>query len=151
MLSVLPAGCSTPRHCLCQWRLSSTQSLQSPLPLLDVIGGGFVFLDRNDKAVLERMGGSSDEVTAWALMSILVGLCVLAVAAALWAGSNLARYFIAFIALVRVLALLYALATFAKGDWYDALVPAVVYALVAGYLLFDKDSQAFFARRAGQV
>ena len=30
--------------------------------------------------------------------------------------------------------------------WYSAIVPTLVYALVAGYLFFDQDAQAFFDR-----
>jgi hypothetical protein len=112
--------------------------------VLDIIGSGLLLLEREDASVLDRMGGSSDEIAIYAITGMLIGIVVIAVAVALRAGSNFARYFIAFLAVIRLLGLAWAVATFAKGDWYDALVPAVVYALVAGYLLFDKDSQAFF-------
>jgi hypothetical protein len=114
---------------------------------LDIVGGGLLFLERNDVAVIQRMG-SADEIGAWSLGVMCLGVIVIVLAAALRNGSSFARYLIALIAGVRAVALLYAIASFAKGDWYDALVPAVVYGLVAGYLLFDKDSQAFFARTA---
>jgi hypothetical protein len=117
---------------------------------LDLIGGFLLLLEREDRSVLDRMGGSSDEIAAYAIVTMLVGVVVIAIAAALRGGSNFARYFLAFLALIRIVGLLYAVATFAKGDWYDALVPAVIYTLIAGYLLFDKDAQAFFDRdRAG--
>jgi hypothetical protein len=115
---------------------------------LDLVGGLLLLLERNDDAVLDRMGGSADEIAAYAVMTMIVGLVVIVVGAALRNGSNFARYFIAFIALIRLASLAYVIITFAKGDWYDALVPAVVYTLVAGYLLFDKDAQAFYDRSA---
>jgi hypothetical protein len=114
--------------------------------VLDIIGGGLLFLERNDDSVLSRMGNSSDEIAIYAIMTVFVGIVVIAVASALLNGSNFARYFIAFIAIIRVVALAFAVITYAKGDWYDALVPAVVYSLVAGYLLYDKDSRAFFEK-----
>jgi hypothetical protein len=114
--------------------------------VLDIIGGGLLFLEREDISVRTRLGGSADEIALYAIMTIFVGIVVIAVAAALRNGSNFARYLIAFIAIVRVLAFLFAVVSYAKGDWYDALVPAVVYSLVAGYLLYDKDSKAFFER-----
>ena len=116
--------------------------------VLDIIGGGLLFIDRNDESVLKRMGNSADEIALYAILTIFVGIVVIAVAAALRNGSNFARYLIAFIAIVRVIVLLFAIVSYAKGDWYDALVPAVVYSLVAGYLLYDKDSQAFFQQSA---
>lgn len=112
--------------------------------LLDIIGGGLLFIEREDQSVLVRMGGSSDEIAIWSIVTILIGIVVIAVAAALRNGSNFARYLIAFIAIVRIIALVFAVASYAKGDWYDALVPAVVYALIAGYLLFDKNTEAWF-------
>lgn len=111
---------------------------------LDIIGGGLLFLERNDEKLLFRNDATADEIAAFAIMTIIVGIVVIAVAAALRNGSNFARYLIAFIAIVRILALLFAVASWAKGDWFDPLVSAVVYTLVAGYLLFDKDAQAFF-------
>jgi hypothetical protein len=113
---------------------------------LDIIGGLLLLLEREDDAVLDRMGGSADEIAAYAIVTMLVGVVVIAIAAALRSGSNFARYFLAFLAIIRIVGLLYVVATFAKGDWYDALVPAVIYTLIAGYLLFDKDAQAFFDR-----
>jgi hypothetical protein len=114
--------------------------------VLDIIAGGLLLIERNDRAVLDRTGGDPDELAVYAIVTIFVGIVVIAVAAALRNGSNFARYLVAFIAIVRVLALLFAVVSWSKGDWFDPLVPAVIYSLVAGYLLFDKDSQAFFEK-----
>jgi hypothetical protein len=114
---------------------------------LDIVGGLLLFTERNDDALARRIG-TSEEIAALALGGVLLGIIVIAVAAALRNGSNFARWLITFIATVRGIAFLYAVVQFAKGDWYDALVPAVVYCSIAAYLLFDKDSQAFFARSA---
>ena len=33
-----------------------------------------------------------------------------------------------------------------RVHWYDSLAPTLIYALVAGYLMFDEDAKKFFDR-----
>lgn len=117
--------------------------------VLDIIAGGLLFLERNDEKLLFRNDATPEELAAFALMTIIVGIIVIGLAAALRNGSNFARYVIAFVALVRIFALLFTVASWAKGDWFDPLVSAVVYTAVAAYLLIDKNAQDFFTRAGG--
>jgi hypothetical protein len=60
-------------------------------------------------------------------------------------GSAFARLLIGVIALVRLIGMIWVYASFDREHWYEGLGSLVIYALVAGYLLFGTTARDYTA------
>ena len=112
--------------------------------VLDLSFATLLFLDRNDRNTLAETGLDSGAIAIYAIALGLVGLIALWVGMQLQLGNNFARYVIAFIAGLRVLNLIYVVIFFERAHWFAAVVPAVIYGVVAAYLLIDDDVDRYF-------
>jgi hypothetical protein len=114
--------------------------------IVDVIAGILVWFN-DDAEVLKSISHTQGEIRTYAIVSIIIGVVVVLLGFALRRGSNLARTFIGLIALIRLGTLVWVVIAYHQVHWYQALWPAVIYLLVAGYLFLDEDAKAFFAGR----
>jgi len=112
----------------------------------DVIGGVLLLFERRDREVLADLDLTTNQITGYAIGAIVLGIIAILIGLMLRNGSEFARYLVDIIAAVRLGSLVFTIIRFDAIHWYSAIVPTVVYALVAGYLFFDKDAQAFFDR-----
>ena len=112
----------------------------------DVIGGVLLLFERRDREVLADLDLTTNQITGYAIGAIVLGIIAILIGLMLRNGSEFARYLVAIIAAVRLASLVFTIIRFDSIHWYHAFVPTVVYAVVAGYLFFDKDAQAFFDR-----
>ncbi len=112
--------------------------------VLDLSFATLLFLDRNDSNVLAETGFDSGTVAVYAIVLGLLGLFALYVGFQLRLGADFARYLIAFLAAIRVANLIYVMIFFDHSHWFGALVPAVLYALVAIYLMMDDNVKRYF-------
>ena len=123
------------------------------LSILLIIGGAVDFVvglialfNANDDTFLASTRATSTDVRTMAIVGLVFGVVVVFLGLALRRGSHVARGLISVVALLRVVALGWAIVAYNELHWYQALWPAVIYAAVAGYLLLDKDAKQFFAR-----
>jgi hypothetical protein len=112
--------------------------------VLDITGGIILLIHGGDDNILSAADVTSGTARAWGVTGIILGVIVIVVGALLSRGSNFARYLIAIIAAFRLFMLIWALIAFHSVYWYNAFWPLLIYAVIAGYLLLDKDAQAFF-------
>ena len=112
--------------------------------ILDIIAGILLITERNDGDLLDSIGATSSDVTAYGVASIIMGVIVFLVASALRSGANWARLLVGLIAVVRVVGLVWVSIGYHRVHWYDSLGPTIIYLLVAGYLFFDEDAKAFY-------
>ncbi len=89
---------------------------------------------------------TTNQITGYAIGAIVLGIIAILIGLMLRNGSEFARYLVAIIAAVRLASLVFTIIRFDAIHWYSAIVPTLVYALVAGYLFFDRDAKAFFDR-----
>jgi hypothetical protein len=114
--------------------------------VFDVIGGVLLLFERKDREVLVDLDLTTNQITGYAVGAIVLGIIAILIGLMLRNGSEFARYLVAIVAALRLASLVFTIIRFDAIHWYSAIVPTVVYALVAGYLFFDKDAQAFFDR-----
>ncbi len=112
--------------------------------VLDLSFATLLFLDRNESNVLAETGLDSSTVAVYAIVLGLLGLFALYVGFQLRLGVDFARYLIAFLAVIRLANLVYVMIFFDRSHWFGALVPALLYALVAAYLLLDDNVKKYF-------
>jgi lysylphosphatidylglycerol synthetase-like protein (DUF2156 family) len=120
--------------------------------LASIIGGAVLYAKRNDadfvRSAIVDTGASVDsgDVTAFAVTTFVIGVIALLVAFGLRRGSNVARFLVIVVMLANVAAAIYIATEYSEVRWFNVIVPAVVHALIAGYLWFDKDARRFFRR-----
>ncbi|MEM9516336.1 MAG: hypothetical protein AAGA42_15905 [Actinomycetota bacterium] len=114
---------------------------------IDVIGGAVLIFQSNDDNILDAADATSGQVTTYGIVAIVFGIFVCLVAGALRSGAQWARVLVGIIAIARFVALFIVIATSHVAHWFDAFAPAILYALVAGYLFFDNDARRFFEPR----
>ena len=109
------------------------------------IGAGIVVLvQRNDDDTLDTLELTSSEATTAGIVGIIVGVLAILISGALRRGANWARLLVGLLAAVNAAILVWAALSFHEVHWYNVMWPTVIYALVAGYLFFDDDAQAYF-------
>ena len=112
--------------------------------ILDVVGGIVLLTQRNDTDLLDTLDATSSDVTTYGVVAIVMGVIVFLIASALRRGANWARLLVGLIAVVRVVGFVWVTIGYHRVHWYDSLGPTLIYVLVAGYLFFDDDAQAFY-------
>jgi hypothetical protein len=112
---------------------------------LDVLAGILSVSVRGDGDLLVELKGSQGEITAFGTGLIILGVIAIVVGFMLWRGSDFARILIGIIALVRVIGTIWAFASFDRAHWYEGIGSVVIYALVAGYLLFGTTARDYTA------
>jgi pilus assembly protein TadC len=112
---------------------------------LDVIAGILSISVRGDNDLLVELKGSQGEITAFGTGLISLGVIAIVVGFMLWRGSGFARILIGIIALVRLIGTIWAFASFDREHWYEGIGSVVIYALVAGYLLFGATARDYTA------
>ena len=100
------------------------------------------FVVRNGDLLLE-LKGSRGEITAFGTGLIILGVIAIVVGVMLWRGSDFARILIGIIALVRLIGTIWAFASFDRAHWYEGVGSVVIYAVVAGYLLFGTTARDY--------
>jgi hypothetical protein len=112
---------------------------------LDVVAGILSVSVRSNGDLLVELKGSRGEITAFGTGLIILGVIAIVVGFMLWRGSDFARILIGIIALVRVIGTIWAFASFDREHWYEGIGSVVIYALVAGYLLFGTTARDYTA------
>lgn len=112
---------------------------------LDVLAGVLSVSIRGDGDLLVDLKGSQGEITAFGTGLIILGVIAIVVGFMLWRGSGFARILIGVIALVRLIGTIWAFASFDREHWYEGIGSVVIYALVAGYLLFGSTARDYTA------
>ena len=113
---------------------------------LDVLTGVLLLFQRNNDTVLESIDVTSSSVTTYSLVSIVLGLAALLIGVALLSGANWARVLVALLAVARAIVLIWVVVAYHQLQWSQALWPTAIYLLIAGYLFFDRDARAYYAR-----
>ena len=110
---------------------------------LDVLAGILSVSVRGNGDLLLELKGSRGEITAFGTGLIILGVIAIVVGVMLWRGSDFARILIGIIALVRLVGTIWAFASFDRAHWYEGIGSVVIYALVAGYLLFGTTARDY--------
>lgn len=112
--------------------------------ILDLSLAALMILNRSSTNLQAETGMSSGSLAAYAVVIGVVGLVAFAVGVGLRAGSPLARWVTIALALLRIVGLGFAMIAFDDRQWYTAIVPAIIYAVVAYYLLYDEEAKDYF-------
>ena len=112
---------------------------------LDVLAGILSVSVRGNGDLLVELKGSRGEFTAFGTGLIILGVIAIVVGFMLWRGSDFARILIGIIALVRLIGTIWAFASFDREHWYEGIGSVVIYAVVAGYLLFGTTARDYTA------
>jgi hypothetical protein len=112
--------------------------------ILDLSLATLMFLNRNSDNMLAETGWSSGTLAAYSIVLGILGLVAFAIGIGLRAGNNWARLLTVALAVVRLIGLGIVMIEHDNRQWYSALVPAVIYAVVAFYLLYDDEAKAYY-------
>jgi hypothetical protein len=112
---------------------------------LDVLAGILSISMRGDSDLLVELKGTQGEVTGLGTGLIILGVIAIVVGLMLWRGSAFARILVGVIALVRLVGAVWVFASFDRAQWYEGIGSLVIYALVAGYLLFGTTARDYTA------
>ena len=112
---------------------------------LDMLAGILSVSVRGDGDLLVELKGSQGEITAFGTGLIILGVIAIVVGFMLWRGSDFARILIGIIAIVRLIGTIWAFASFDREHWYEGIGSVVIYAVVAGYLLFGTTARDYTA------
>jgi hypothetical protein len=110
---------------------------------LDVLAGVLSISMRGDADLLVELKGTEGEVTGLGTGLVVLGVIAIIVGFMLWRGSAFARILIGVIALVRLVGTVWVVASFDRAQWYEGIGSLVIYALVAGYLLFGDTARDY--------
>jgi hypothetical protein len=110
---------------------------------LDVLAGILSVSIRGDGDLLVSLKGTEGEITAFGTGLIGLGVIAIVVGFMLWRGSRVARILIGVIALLRLIGTVWAFASFDREHWYEGVGSVIIYALVAGYLLFGDTAREY--------
>jgi hypothetical protein len=114
--------------------------------VIEVVGGILLLVQRLDEDLLATVDVSAAQITTYALFTAMFGVIVFLIGLALRSGAGWARYVVAVLAAVRLASLIWVVVSYHSIHWYTAIWALAIYALVAGYLLFDDDAKAYYSR-----
>jgi len=114
--------------------------------VLQAVSGAFVIIGRDKKEVLDALDATSSEATTIGIIMIVFGVFGVFVASSLRSAANWSRIFVGVIALANLVALIWAAISYHVLHWYNVAWPALVYALIAGYLFMDDDVKEYFGQ-----
>lgn len=109
--------------------------------LLDIIGGTLLLFQTSVAATVEAFGGAS-QLIASAIVSILIGVIVIIVAAGLLRGSAGARLVVTIVEALSIVASIFLAIAYpagAIGEYFSAAIAVVVIAI-----LWTRRADAFF-------
>ncbi|MCD5346104.1 hypothetical protein [Agromyces sp. S2-1-8] len=109
--------------------------------LLDIIGGTLLLFQTSVAATVEAFGGAS-QLIASAIVSILIGIIVIIVAAGLLRGSAGARLVVTIVEALSIVASIFLAIAYpagAIGEYFSAAIAVVVIAI-----LWTRRADAFF-------
>jgi hypothetical protein len=112
--------------------------------ILDLSLATLMLLNASTSNLQAETGLTSGQLVAYSIGIGLIGLVAFAVGIGLRAGSHWARTVTIVLALIRLVGLAFAMIEFSSRQWYTALVPAIIYAVVAYYLLYDKEAREYY-------
>jgi hypothetical protein len=116
--------------------------------LVEVVGGVLLLVQRLNEELLSTVDVTAAQITTYALFTAMFGVIAFLVGLALRNGAAWARYVVAVLAVVRLASLIWVVVAYHSIHWYTAIWALAIYALVAGYLLFDDDAKAYYAGTA---
>ncbi|UOQ88121.1 hypothetical protein MUN74_12580 [Agromyces endophyticus] len=109
--------------------------------LLDIIGGTILLFQTSVAATVESFGGAS-QLIASAIVSILIGVVVMIVAAGLLRGSSAARLVVTIIEVISIASSIFLAIAYpagAIGEYLSAVISVIVIAM-----LWTRRASAFF-------
>jgi hypothetical protein len=112
---------------------------------INVVAGVLMLFHRGE-AFIDALNISDSGVTGYAIGMIAVGAVILLIAFALRGGSNVARMLLVVAWLANAAMMIWGIVGLHSVHWTNALWPLLVISLAVGYLMFDEDAKAFFAR-----
>jgi len=112
--------------------------------ILDLSLASLMVLNRQSSNLQAETGLGSGGLVAYGIAIGVFGLVAFAVGIGLRAGSGWARTVTIVLALIRLVGLGFAMIAFSNRQWYTALVPAIIYAVVAYYLLYDHEARDYY-------
>ena len=110
------------------------------------VAAGVLMLFHRGEAFIDALNISDSGVTSYAIGMIAVGAVILLIAFALRGGSNIARMLLVVAWLANAAMMIWGIVGLHSVHWTNALWPLLVISLAVGYLMFDEDAKAFFAR-----
>lgn len=116
--------------------------------VLEVVSGVLMLTQRGSESVLAAVDVTASSLTTFAVFTTMLGVIVFLVGLALRNRANWARYAVAGLAVVRMVSLVWVVVAYHSIHWYSAVWSLVIYALVAGYLLFDEDAKRYYSGAA---
>jgi hypothetical protein len=112
--------------------------------ILDLSLASLMVLNRSTSGLQAETGLSSGSLLLYATGIGVVGLFGFVLGVGLRAGSPWARVATIAVSLLRLVGLGAAMFVFSTRQWYTAIVPAVIYAVVAYYLMYDHEARDYF-------
>jgi uncharacterized membrane protein len=112
--------------------------------ILDLSLSTLMILNSGTSNLQLTTGLGRGALVAYGIAIGVVGLIAFAIGVGLRAGSALARMLTIVLALIRLVGLGFAMIAFDNSQWYTAIVPAVIYAVVAYYLIYDPDARDYY-------
>ncbi len=112
--------------------------------ILDLSLATLMILNHDTSNLQASTGLSGGSLVLYGAVIGVLGLVAFAIGVGLRAGSPWARVVTIALALVRLVGLGVAMIAFDNSQWYTAIVPAVIYAVVAYYLLYDDEARAYY-------
>lgn len=116
--------------------------------VIEVVGGILLLAQRLDEDLLSTVDVTAAQITTYGLFTAMFGVIVFLVGLALRNGAGWARYVVAVLAVVRLASMIWVVVAYHSIHWYTAIWALAIYALVAGYLLFDEDAKAYYSTAA---
>lgn len=114
--------------------------------LAEIVAGIVLIAVRGNEQVHAQLRNvTTNEVTAIAVVSIVLGVISLLIAGGLRAGARWARFLVALGAVLHAAGLVWQVVSHHGLHWYQAVLPTAIYLLVAAYLYGDQDAKSFFA------
>jgi phosphatidylglycerophosphate synthase len=113
--------------------------------ILEIISGVFLLTQRANESILSATDVTPSQITTYAVFTTMLGVIVFLVGLALRNRANWARYAVAGLAVVRLVSLVWVVVSYHSIHWYSAVWSLVIYAIIAGYLLFDEDARRYYA------
>lgn len=111
--------------------------------VVDILGGVVIFLNRDNATVQANTGLDASGILVGSLFYIGFGLFVVVMGRALMAGSNVARFLVTVVMVLRILGLVFGVGRFAGLQLGQLVVQALLAVLIL-VLLYTPAARSFF-------
>lgn len=113
--------------------------------VLDIIAGIVLIIAHDDADVREQLRHvSSASIATFAIVIIVLGVIAIVAGVGLRSGANWARLFVGVVAALRLISVIWGVIAYHGLHWYQGLLPAAIYLLVASYLFSNVEVKRFF-------